>query len=459
MRRYLLLLMLAFSLQTMVSAIGESPVFDIPRLNAITIDGDPGDWGTCGLRVGPLLTLEKQARSPQDFDQRFRLGWNQDGLFFIGFVRDQTPCENEDDRLIGGGDAVELFVGMKREMPGFYQVQISPGADPRFPKARTNPFDLRVNADKLPPITVTAAGKKTADGYVLEALLPWTNLAINPAVGTEIGVQVWMTDCDRKGDWFRTLWYPAPYRGPAFTGNLQRVRLVDRPVLPVLTAVHGEYERFRRMQLDVYADGTLAGKTVAIRDGRHTLARATLAQVQDSRIAAHFTLPMPPIGKPYGPLTAVVPGAQAVVFDLPSDADAVRAKEMLFQAPAFQPAVFTGAAFPPCDFQNPQLIEELIGPYTLKITFYDREYRQVTTAATPGRYGAVIDIIPVQSHPLRRFRTLYRLPDGTDWWGLTDGVTFPLPAGLAIDPALLKEREGGVALLRDARHDASVPAG
>ena len=35
-----------------------SPIFDIPKLDSIKIDGDAADWGDSGLRVGPLLTLE-----------------------------------------------------------------------------------------------------------------------------------------------------------------------------------------------------------------------------------------------------------------------------------------------------------------------------------------------------------------------------------------------------------------
>jgi GWxTD domain-containing protein len=92
MIRFALLLVLLCALATALLAAtpvaDTSPIFDIPRLDGITIDGNPADWGDRGFRVGPLLTLEGNIRPADNYDSRFRLGWNDQGVLFVGFVRD-----------------------------------------------------------------------------------------------------------------------------------------------------------------------------------------------------------------------------------------------------------------------------------------------------------------------------------------------------------------------------------
>jgi len=77
-----------------------------------------------------------------------------------------------------------------------------------------------------------------------------------------------------------------------------------------------------------------------------------------------------------------------------------------------------GTSFPPIDFAQPNLVEDLIGPYAIQVTYYDRDYRPVTTAETSGRYGAVIEVTPKVAsgngngllRPIRRYQTLFRIP-------------------------------------------------
>jgi uncharacterized glyoxalase superfamily protein PhnB len=77
----------------------------------------------------------------------------------------------------------------------------------------------------------------------------------------------------------------------------------------------------------------------------------------------------------------------------------------------FAPYVFAGTRFPDCEFEQPSLVEELIGPATIRTTFYDAEYQPVTSAERPGRYGAVVEIEAADGRIFKRFRTLFRRPD------------------------------------------------
>jgi CubicO group peptidase (beta-lactamase class C family) len=420
-----------------------TPLCDIPRLDGITIDGDASDWGDRGFRVGPLMTLEGAIRPADNYDSRFRLGWCNDGVLFVGFVRDSFIEEEEKLSALGGRDAMELFMGTQRNTPGFYQVQIAPGADPKFGgKARWYFYDYRSEAQKGNALAITVAGKRIADGYVLEALLPFANLKATPAPGLELGMQVWMTDSDGRGDWFRTLWYPEGYRGPGYTGNLARIRLADKPSAPVTTVASGQYERFRRVRVGIFGTEEAAGKRVVLKDGKKTLAAGVLAVDGPGRVQARFTLPMPAPGKPYGDLAVLVDGKRATTVKLPQDIEAQKAQAYYYLSPNFTPALFSGTLFPRCDFDNVQLVEDLIGPYTIKTTFYDKNYQPVTRAEKPGRYGAVVEVAPESgARPRTWFMTLYRVPDGVATDDMGRWLNLNPPKELGIDPALLKERD------------------
>jgi predicted esterase len=141
------------------------------------------------------------------------------------------------------------------------------------------------------------------------------------------------------------------------------------------------------------------------------------------------------------------------------DADEARLK--LFQAVElhFAPYIFAGSRFPSCDFEQPSLVEELIGSYTIRTAFYDAGYRPVTSAERAGRYGAVVEIEAASGRIFKRFRTLFRRPDPADgrifqpvrphvrmsqpepvWYGRKGPFPVELPEELGIDPQVVREQ-------------------
>ena len=50
--------------------------------------------------------------------------------------------------------------------------------------------------------------------------------------------------------------------------------------------------------------------------------------------------------------------------------------------------------FPTGSFDQRANAEDLFGRYTVKTTFYDADYKIVTKAEKPGRYGAVVEVTP-----------------------------------------------------------------
>jgi len=228
--------------------------------------------------------------------------------------------------------------------------------------------------------------------------------------------------------------------------------------------ITGGYERFRRAWVRVTGAAALAGRPVEIREGEQFWGRVELAG--DSGLAAgRFELPMPPPGQPYGVFTVTLDGRPAGQYRLP-DGDAARLAAFRSAELQFAPYVFAGPRFPPCEFAQPSLVEDLVGRYTLHTTFYDAEYRPVTAAEKPGRYGAVIRIeaagFPVggaDPRHFRRFRTLFRQPEPAGgwrypprppdcrmsqpeplWYGKQASLPMELPPALGIDPEVVREQ-------------------
>ena len=99
---------------------------------------------------------------------------------------------------------------------------------------------------------------------------------------------------------------------------------------------------------------------------------------------------------------------------LANSSDAERAIAYAKLSPVADRYVLNGDALPVFEFAQPEVAHGILGKYELKGVVYDPEYRPVTTASKPGRYGAVVEIIPEEGSKLpssRRFISLYRLPD------------------------------------------------
>ena len=116
-------------------------------------------------------------------------------------------------------------------------------------------------------------------------------------------------------------------------------------------------------------------------------------------------------------LLGAATGAPRQANAAPPDSDEARARALAAAKLTFQEYVFTGEQFPSCDFERPDQVKDLIGPYSFRTTFYDRDFRPVEAAASPGPYGAKVEVTSEAGVTLRREATLFRTaaPVGPGW--------------------------------------------
>ncbi len=418
------------------SATELSPLHDVPGVEGIVIDGKGDDWGDRGFRVGLLGDEQGNFKPASDLDASFRLGWDKRGLLVLVNVTDDVADEAKTGEIYEK-DSVELFCSTKCGAPDVVQMVISPGVDPQCPELRTTLKDEReTELLKKKKVSATAVRTKTAAGYTLEALLPWDNLGIVPADGRELALQIYVNDAD-GGRRFQARWYP---RGSGHDSrNMEPLRLSNGPSPAINATATGGYELFRRMVIRVTGTSELIGKICTLKEGDKELDRSPFLE-EGGRAGAKFVLPIPSDRKPS--LSLIVDGQPPLEVNIP-DLQAARAKAFMDQKLSFDPNVFTGPAFPKCDFEQPAYVEDLIGPYTISTTFYDSGYNRVTTAGKPGRYGAVVEIRTKRGETFRRLRTLFCLPGNFPWWKQIRG-TFEFPEETGINAAVVAEQKSSI---------------
>jgi len=125
----------------------------------------------------------------------------------------------------------------------------------------------------------------------------------------------------------------------------------------------------------------------------------------------------------------------------------------------FDTFCFYTSKFPSCDFDEPDKVRSLIGPYTITSTFYDGEAKPVISAGKPGRYAAVVEIRRLEGVTSKRFVTLFRLadkPSNETWGRLTDNgkvvnIQHELINAAGIDKDLYDKYAGEFELLTQSR--------
>ena len=407
---------------------GNHALFNVPKVDNIVVDGDGSDWGDRGFKVGILAPPAGVMRPAADFDSSCRLGWDDRGLLALVQVSDNHRREAQNEGDIRPNDCVQLFVVSKEA--GLIELVFSPGTDPKRAELRMVKNDHR-KGENLPALRCEAVRKGDDKGYTLEVLVPFSNFQPAPKQGDELGLMVITNDVDADGVRYSPRWLSSPEYKQGLGARLSEVSSAMQNGV-VLT---GAYENFRRTRLRVDAAAEYVGRPLAICTHSRVLCEGKLA-AEGARAAFDTTAPMPPLGSPLGELTVMVNEKPLATLDMP-DSDEARVKALMSEPVNLSAYVITDKKLPKADFDQPSRAEDIIGPYEVKTTFYDREYDAVTSADKPGRYGAVVEITPQVGRVIRRFRTLFRAPGAAP---TAKGETPPLPDYLGIPASVEKNQ-------------------
>jgi pimeloyl-ACP methyl ester carboxylesterase len=475
-----------------LTAAAQPIIYDIPRLNRLVIDGEAADWKDDGFRIEALAPTDGRIRPTTEFDAAVRVGWRaraahldnnqQGGLLVLVSVVDAILVESVDPHRLTDGDCVQI-AATSDISNAFTRFAISPGLDADRAALRVA---IDGHAHPLPSTAVTAAARRTRAGYMVEAFIP---MPASNTTGVTVNVAVHDADARGRGAVRHTAAPVATEESVSDRGLPLRFSLQASE--PRTYAVASGPHDLRRGFVTIVAPAEAVDKVVEVGSGGSIQALGTAPQPDAPRAAgtgvpaaavaapptaaivlpvAHgpiarradragvtLTYPLPPIlgvrqRKPERkPPFNVYLGPQKIAEIPVPNLDRQRRSALARMDVRFAATVFAGDAFPSCDLDDPAAARDLIGPYEIRPTFYNARHEQVDRPDQPGRYGAVVRIVPenpnVELPP--RCLTLFKLKGKTDWTEDELRPRIALPPQLGVDPKVVDEQQA--ALTEEAR--------
>lgn len=422
--------------------------FDIPYLKNIIIDGKQYDWGQDGFKVESLSYPSLETDNFPDVESlyaSFRLAWNQKGLLLLLRVLDDKIEEAPRMEDLGRFDSFEIYVGDNAISENVIHLGVSPGIEDQQPNLRMTSWDLRYGnlLTKNKIAFESARNIIPGGGYLAEVLIPWKILGISPNQNTEITFQIYINDKD--GDRFHRKGWLSNINSENNSKQMVHLKLADRPSPPVVVSASYIVENFRRIKLEVTATPEFTNKTIRINLPDGSSLYSDFKQ-NGQMVSCYLTIP----------LIFYLESGSIILFcdDKPfyelSLKEYTMKKVSYFKSQQikFHPFVFTGESFPACNFENPNLVEDLIGPFQISIAYYDSGFHRVSRALNPGRYGAVVTINNNSGKSYRRFYTLFRLAHELDM--STAPLKFDkelLSRALDCDSMLIEENRNDISML------------
>ncbi len=426
------ILALRFLMALLKTQSGSAPI-SIPKieLGNLTFSGSPVmnsaepnvDWARVGLPIS-VFQSEGPFLPSRDFSARARLGWSSEALLLHVDVTAPHVTESEDPDRLYEGDSVEFMFRRPGTATELFQVVVSPGTSSSRREPRVHLFDYRavqMRQAARPEAFVSRTISK--NGYGLTIALPWPLIGTQPSLGELVGAKVTVNHLEPGRSRSRLVWTGNDYRNDFW--NPPVVRLDQTSGKPELLQAWVTWD-------DDLIDGTaylmaapeFAGIPVSFGVGDQSKTDLTLSKDGDRSIA-QVRIAGPHPGEKLLSLTFVTAGqtVNVVVPDLQSlRLGQFRSGESVERGPregratsvSARPAIFTTPEFPPTGYPNLKYIVRLVGPVTLKTTFFDADGDTVTRADHPGRYMAKVDVQNAEAS-FTTYLTLFRSP--SDWKG------------------------------------------
>ncbi len=194
-----------------------------------------------------------------------------------------------------------------------------------------------------------------------------------------------------------------------------------------------EYWNLGEAMVHAFAAPQHAGKNVALRRKEESLGASTLL-ARDGLAVAEISLPRERQTQSFDEIVLAL-------ADQPVDTIALHAinekrlKAFLEEELIVERFVFPPGKLPAVQWRRPGMVDNELGKFPLRVTYYDHNLQRVENAAAPGRYGAVIEATTPAGFKLKRYVTLYCAPVEFDDYGAEVGLTINPLARYGITPS------------------------
>lgn len=214
--RHVSALVLVIALVPWSWSAGDESVRGIPLKPdpPVAIDESTAEW----TRVPGAATIEDASQvvwgqgtwqSPQDLSGTVRVAWREECFFVAAEVRDDSLQQSQHGSAMWKGDHIELYLDVAPDTEpgrdafgeGQFQIVLSPGnfRDSGDPLSVCLPEAFVHKPVEHSAEGIRVASSRTADGYILEAAIPWAVLGVaQPSVGMRLRYEVGLSDTDTQ---------------------------------------------------------------------------------------------------------------------------------------------------------------------------------------------------------------------------------------------------------------------
>jgi lysophospholipase L1-like esterase len=270
----------------------------IPYRPDLVADGDPRDWKDTYAPLRIYSDICGIVPDTNDFQSNFKMAWNEQGIFLLVDLIDDSLYE--DPVHYWKGDGLEWFLSKGRGSQDILQISVRPGFDHPGTRAAFQVYDhLRsefLDNDEAP---IAFHSRKTSQGYLLEGTVPFELFGIDPQADKVFGAQLYLNDADRVDDPnnFSLPWYPVreSYRNPY---AYHSIRLTN----------HGHPQRLPELRACVVDEKLVRIRIISepfMQDQRFHIVSGSFRQRVSNTYIKEWTLPMDEILSTCDPMIAL----------------------------------------------------------------------------------------------------------------------------------------------------------
>jgi hypothetical protein len=357
-------------------AVSLAPI-DIPGIAGDLVSARSKAWENAGLPIVAMVGSASRIRPFGEFGAVAKIGWNEEGLAAQVVVTEPKIQPSPDPGRPYEGDSVEIYLGIAGQQ-NMVQLIVYPGGK-KFYDYRTKELQQTV------PMAGRSSWSTTSSGYVVQGLISWKSLGIEPKLGTVVGARVAVNSVLPGRSRETSRWQDGEFY------DLPEVRLSESAgVAPKIAAWAAASDDLSECVVNVIGDASLAGKHLRYGD------QETKLTSDGPRSIAHFQMPIAPGAQAEG-LPLEVDGQPIGPIAMPDMQNVRRQAFTRGEGPfkrSFASSVFRRPDFPVFALSDRAAAEAVVGPIDITTEYYDSHAERAN-----------------RSHPVQACRFGHSLPD------------------------------------------------
>jgi CubicO group peptidase (beta-lactamase class C family) len=362
--------------------------------------------------IDMIASTDGTRPDPDDFTVTCQMTWNKEELIlFINVLDNKTVVSDSDDQL-WANDCIELFLAPAVGSGSYYQLVLAVDTNGTL---RSRFYDFRKTSDA--PLKHSSASIKTASGYRIVTRIPWSNLGIEPVIGTEIGVQIFANDSDGDNKTLQLQWYPhAQSHNSDWMHRVQLQKTTTDKHLTSCTARVGQDD----IRLDIFTARQSDLMEFDVLDSNSQKVAVGFLQKMDNGLKkASVLLPLQesyPIRLRFMQNGNIF-GQTAIVNPAAMNSERIKAlQEMMLVPKSKWGYLFEAGGRPEVMWSKPETMKAITGNDETHVRWFDGSVREVTSFDKPGRYLAYAQSQLPDGRILRRSTTFYAIPANSHPW-------------------------------------------